>query len=356
MVQFWAMLTGQNNNLLRACGDGDILLARKCLHRGATVNTRSKRSGDTPLHLASEKGYVSIVELLLTHGARVDMRNSRVHIRSDLISMGEHREVWRETPLHLAAREGHVNVVLMLLHAGADITAKISKGNIEGNGPTALHLAIAGGHAPTVRFLLSEGSDISSRDLSSMGRIGSGTPLDYAIMGESVEVLRELLISPRIGVEERQNGLMFALGKERISMAQLLVEHGASVKENGFIRILLSIYRSRLPRASLEFAIEQGADVNSSETFQDGSDTFMLNWSPLLEAVKWGHEEAVKILLENGASPIARAAQQWHDDGNLVVGNYIAPITLAEKKGVGNIVSLLQMQMSRTGGNKKSTE
>ncbi len=86
----------------------------------------------TPLHLAAEKGFKDVTELLLANKADVNAKNN----------LG-----W--TPLHFAAREGSTNVVELLLANKADINAQ------DNNGRTPLQFAE--GHKDIVKLLRQNG-------------------------------------------------------------------------------------------------------------------------------------------------------------------------------------------------------
>ncbi|EFA08079.1 protein phosphatase 1 regulatory subunit 16A [Tribolium castaneum] len=63
--------------------------------------------GATPLHIAAANGYLTVVEFLLDHNVRTDVRD---------------KDDWQ--PSHAAACWGHVEVLEMLAQAGADLNAK----------------------------------------------------------------------------------------------------------------------------------------------------------------------------------------------------------------------------------------
>lgn len=71
-----------------------------------TVSTH-EQSGLTPLHVASFMGHLSIIVLLLQHGANPNAPTVR-----------------SETALHLAARSGQMEVARLLLRNGAQVDAR----------------------------------------------------------------------------------------------------------------------------------------------------------------------------------------------------------------------------------------
>lgn len=158
--------------LLLACRLGDIDLVAECLRRGsrndphpdfgqtalqaavasgqeecarilletaapsgsdAVVANHKDPNRETPLHVASWRGYTGIVEALLYHGA-------------DLCLVDRDGN----TPLHGAARAGHTNALASLLDAGGD--AVLEQRNARGD--RALHSAAASGHIACVQLLL----------------------------------------------------------------------------------------------------------------------------------------------------------------------------------------------------------
>jgi ankyrin repeat protein len=115
-----------------AAAEGDTEVLKQFLDLGVDVN--SKGSGDdcTPLICGAMTGQVKAVQLLLRHGADVNLR-----------------EINGWTPLMYAAVENHIEIVKLLLEAGADV--KIEALNQEGE--TALTLAIRKGNSKIVELL-----------------------------------------------------------------------------------------------------------------------------------------------------------------------------------------------------------
>jgi len=62
-------------DLLMAANDGQTLEVKRLLDSGATVETRDKRTGRTPLMLAAQHGHPDTVSLLLERGANASARD-----------------------------------------------------------------------------------------------------------------------------------------------------------------------------------------------------------------------------------------------------------------------------------------
>lgn len=137
----------------------DILLAHD-----ANTNVTDFERGNTPLRLAGEDGYHTIVRKLIDHGAKLDT----------LDKLGD-------TALIRAAARGQTAVVKELLIAGADI-------NIAGAGRmTALMWAIYWNERETVRTLLKGGANIN---ITSRGGVSA---LGWAVLRGDMEMLQLLL-------------------------------------------------------------------------------------------------------------------------------------------------------------------
>ena len=113
-----------NPPLIRAVEARNIVECRRLIETGgANVNADRDKYANTALHLASSRGHLDIVRLLLTEGADITI--------ADNDGM---------TALHWASSRGHLDIVRLLLTEGADITIA------DNNGRTALILASRNGH------------------------------------------------------------------------------------------------------------------------------------------------------------------------------------------------------------------
>ncbi|KAI0176961.1 ankyrin repeat-containing domain protein [Pestalotiopsis sp. NC0098] len=92
--------------LIHAAREGDALFAQRLIYRnpGNNVNPRCKAE-DSALWEAAFQGHQEMVQLLLQHGAFVNVCNGR-----------------GTTPLMWACGRGHTAVVELLLDAGADLS------------------------------------------------------------------------------------------------------------------------------------------------------------------------------------------------------------------------------------------
>jgi ankyrin repeat protein len=115
---------------------GDVVMAHYLVKElGADVN-QATQSGATPLHMAAEKGFMSMVRVLKKLGA--DVNRATLGGRS---------------PLLVAAAHGHADVVKCLTgEFGADIN------QANGDGVTPLMAASVGKHDRVIRWLTNHGA------------------------------------------------------------------------------------------------------------------------------------------------------------------------------------------------------
>jgi ankyrin repeat protein len=141
-----------DRELFDAAQENNTPEVRRLLRAGADVNAKD-RDNVTPLHVASSKGHVQVVQALRENGAVIESETS----------LGTR-------PLHCACRNGHPAVVIELLSPsdsngatsilgkrksrGANIDSKCNRGH------TPLHYASSRGHLPVVKALVSGGANI----------------------------------------------------------------------------------------------------------------------------------------------------------------------------------------------------
>ena len=102
-------------------------------------------NNNTLLHIAAERGFVKICELILDYSEKplINMLNN-----------------FLATALHLACKENHLQVTQLLVRSGADLNA------IDIYGNTPLHIATSLSHKQLVTWIVTRGPNILIKDKS----------------------------------------------------------------------------------------------------------------------------------------------------------------------------------------------
>jgi ankyrin repeat protein len=144
---------------------GHVEAVKLLLGRGADANKADNNGGYIPLWCAARGGYVEVLKVLLDCGGDVNMVGNN-----------------GQTPLCAAAEGGHVAAIKLLLGRGADIDTA------EDDGDTPVHSASGNGEAEAVHVLLKAGADanlVGNYDVAALH-----TAAEYGYM-DVVRVLTE---------------------------------------------------------------------------------------------------------------------------------------------------------------------
>jgi ankyrin repeat protein len=222
-----------------------------------------KPSPKAPLHVAAERGFDDIIDLLVTNGATIDQKTDD-----------------GETALMIATGNGKVSTCKCLLGHGADANSTDS------DQATPLIIACRAGSKELATSLLDHNANIHAAN--SRGE----TPLHAAI--EAPELLRFLLgRSPKPNMEvpgaDERTPLLEAAMKGNLESANLLLkEHASIVATDYWGRTCLHLALGSRHLDVVELFVQNGVDCNA----RDES-----NFTPLHYAAISGFLEAIEYLI-----------------------------------------------------------
>ena len=230
-------------------GDRADVLA--LIKQGADVNA-PQGDGVTALHWAARQGDAELATALVAAGANV-----RAATRFGVY-----------TPLHLAAERGSASIVKTLLRSGASVDARTS------TGATALMLASASGETTAVAALLDKGADVNAREYDRLQ-----TPLIFAAANNRLEAVR----------------LLIARGADKNAATKLTDLSALSRNGENPDGRNLAVKPETRPRPPkiLVPGVERQHLFNEQVAWQGGM-------TPLLYAVRQGHAEVARALLDAG--------------------------------------------------------
>ena len=177
--------------------------------------------GKTSLHWSVQRGRLDVVELLLSRGVEINVKN-----------------LYGETPLDLAVQNGELDIAKFLVEKGADINVTDNRGD------TLLHRAAERNQKDLVVFLIDVGADMSVQNNI------AETPLGTAVRREYKDIV-EFLISKGADINEITNRGEAVLHRTvrygRKDMAEFLIEKGADVN-----------IKNKSGQMPLDIAVERG--------------------------------------------------------------------------------------------------
>ncbi|XP_078671101.1 uncharacterized protein LOC144911162 [Branchiostoma floridae x Branchiostoma belcheri] len=271
------------------------------------IHQRDKTLGMTPLHLAVLCGHLPLIKKLLQHGADVNSQNKigstpmhiaihreRLDVGECLIEAGcdlhiEDKECYNA--LHRAVVCGSVDFVRKILETEDDIDRQCSD-----HQTSALHLACAYQQTKIAEMLISAGADVNLKLADD--RTALHMAADYG-----ADKIAEMLIRNGCDVnaltkENRLTALHKAASEGSFGVAKILIKEGCDVnalETSHGVPALFAAAQSGYTDI-VKALLEAGANVNDVET-EDG-------WTNLFVAAKNGHVEIVKILIEAGCKDL----------------------------------------------------
>jgi ankyrin repeat protein len=247
---------------------GNFVFVKRFLETGEVdVDSREPGHGRTPLIFAAGNGHLAIVELLVSHGADVELADSELD----------------STPILWAAWRGYKDVVMFLLDQGADIEAR----NFFDS--SALSLAVKSGHSGVVKLLLQRGANTDLVDKHDQ------SPLSHAAEEGYENIVEMLLTIDNIDIEARdahgQTPLLYAISANSIAIVKRLLEAGANINSKDHMRV-----------TPLALAVEEGHEA-IVELLLSTKDCDAYRSDPkagtlVSLARQQGHETIVQLLLD----------------------------------------------------------
>ena len=263
------------------------------LRNGAMVNMCE--NGLMPLDLACSKGQASIVQLLLNHGAEVNLRNETGF-----------------SPFDSACSNGHESIVQLLLNNGAEVNL------CNETGYSPLNSASVNGHESTVQLLLNNGAEVNLCNEKGC------SPLCSACLNGHESIVQLLLNN---GAEVNLFGeiecspLFSACFKGHESIVQRLLNNDAEINlcnVEGCSPLYVACLNGH--ESTVQLLLSNGAEVNLCSK---------KGISPLYSACFNGHKSIIQLLLNNGA------------EVNLCNKGGRRPLHVAYLNGHGSSVQLL---------------
>ena len=135
-------LSFDSSIMVRSVECGGVSTVKKLLELGANPN--SYRNDNPAIAVATEKRNIEMIQLLLEHGADIDLKTKRKGL----------------TPLMIASRDGNIDIVKFFLDAGADINA------VNHNGNNALKVAVQSGQIDVVKEIIKRNSILNDQSWS----------------------------------------------------------------------------------------------------------------------------------------------------------------------------------------------
>ncbi len=342
----------RSSALMSAVEAGDLKAVKAALAQKADVNAAAP-DGMTPLHVAVQLNRADIVEALLGAGAsaRAVTRygiepislaalNGNAAVLEQLLKGGAEANVAMpdgETPLMQAARNGTADAVKVLLAHGARVD-EVEKAR----GQNALMWAAAEGNVAAIKVLVEAGADLNAHSKmrgikSTAGRSsGDGKPIEDPAPAKPAAAPPKAPEPPKPAPPKSYDdpdnvsqGNVLVL-KDRFPKGRdmSLNSYGARTVTEGLTPLLFAVRAGRMD--AVKALLDMGATLE--EGASDGT-------TPLFMAIVNAHWEMAAYLLERGADPngMGRGISPLHQ---LVVTRRLHLGHLPHPAGSGSIDSI----------------
>ena len=299
-----------------ACAKGHLEIAKILIENGAIVNLADE-DAVSALQEASGGGNAKLVEYLISKDAELDRCNS---------------DYW--TPLHIAYCKRDFKMMEVLVKHGADVDVHGPGGDEDYNDEdTCLNLACKNGDMEMINFLLAHGADAAA--YNHHGR----SPFITAYEKGNREVVDLFLqrdvdlnninchyLVGDVQYQNKSSPLMFACAKGDITVVKRLLSHGA---DPNLMRKDITLTDSAVISACrgghvevLQVLLDQGVDVNQKDYMGNNSLMFLLYDEEEGLPLPWSGRTiaCARLLVEYGLDLQAVNNEGW-DLENLAQGD-----------------------------------
>ncbi|KAF4946016.1 hypothetical protein FGADI_11520 [Fusarium gaditjirri] len=320
---YFAVLRGNQNTV-------KLLLEKGANPNMGISDSPTRDDKWTPLHAAIDDGFVKCTRLLLDHGANPNIpgpfgpplhravTHARIDIFNLLLEAGAEplSEVLKEpllvTSVWPELKGTGLDILNRLLELKLDVNCKGREGSTLITTLICAYASKPAGESvqrdKALRMLLGHGADpnMASDDMR--------TPLQYAFIVKqynAVEMLLEAGADPNIAFEESRAPLGFALEQPKI--ARLLLEKGANANigfSHGFTPLTFASCFGH--QEAVEVLLDYGATVDLEYGYRvdEPLNDWLKGWTPLMCAAFQGHHGIVRMLAEAGAEMHRRDKEQ----------------------------------------------
>jgi sRNA-binding regulator protein Hfq len=314
-------------SLMQASQKGSVTLVQILLDRGADV-TAKDRNGNTAMMLASRKGHHKVVNLLeeaykdkvkqapqyapkVSSAPNVTQAQSNTKTKENQVALDSGKDIVKASKFSLiqAAEKGHLEEVKRILDEGADGNTK------DDDGQTALMKAAKEGHVEIVKLLLNKGANVNSEDNYRR------TALMLASFGGHHEV--ENLLKPV--KDEKKNHVKGSLTKASRGIDDLeifMVNQGNTVIVTANTRSVLCKFKrdadmliltsKQKDTAAMGDILARGLDLGTIADCPEGSRVYLINGvkNPGYFA---GYNEHIMVVRPEGESELYFAFRKAFD-------------------------------------------
>ncbi|XP_067678535.1 ankyrin repeat domain-containing protein 50-like [Haliotis asinina] len=249
---------------------GDIRKVKEILSQGHVDIDCKERIGRTPVMWAAGEGHKEVVDLLVSRGANLSIRDG-----------------FGLTILHSACLGGDVDLVKNVISQNMlDINGRVHCGR------TAVMMAAENRHRDVVKLLVDKGADVSVVDET------GDNIIHCACMGGDVGVVKYILSKSMVDVDRRGSNKMTPIMVAKNYKHREVVDLLVSKWPDGSLKYYK--HRSILQSACRKGNIDMVKFILSQNTVSINTG-WKATITPIMIAAEMGHKEVVKLLVSSGA-------------------------------------------------------